>query len=314
MSTRTLFEKNRRLPNLRKSKITEVLPGHYPESYPNLVKFLDEYYESMDQPGEVTDTLEYGLFALRDLDEIELEYIDHLFYEIGNGAAADYFKHPRFAGKLLTLLIRNKGNLFSTQLFFRLFFDEEPEVIYPKNNILHVFSGDSDKQGEATIGPESLRYTQDGARYQLLSVLIKSGQSFDKWSELYKRFVHPAGFYLSSAVGTESLATMDFEAKSAINELPTEISFELPAYMDFGTPYPETTLLTDSDGTTFITNAAKTIERYQDLAMNVVDSAYDNIFHAVRLNTFTLDDSDATGPSVDGTYETIDTDKYDSTW
>ena len=315
MSSRTLIEKNRRFPNLRKSKITEVLPEYFGESYPNLIAFLDEYYEAMDQEGELTDTLEYGLVSLRDIDEISLQYMDRLFFEIGNGAAKDYFSDPRFAAKVISFIIQNKGNTFSSQLFFRLFFNEEPEITFPKDNILYTFSGDSDRLGEAIIGPEGLRYMQDGAKFQILSILIKSGQSLDKWAELYKRFVHPAGWYLSSEIGTQGVAISPFSAASVINEVETTIQFELPATMDFGTPYPEITFLTDSGGTTFITSIHRTISYFADFTISFINSAYDDIFHSSQLVRFTFDDSSTSGGvQFDAAFETMDMDNYDSTW
>jgi hypothetical protein len=57
--------------------------------------------------------------------------------------------------------------LYSAEGFFRAFYGEQPEIVYPKNNLFIV--------GESKVGPESLKYIQNGALYQVLSVLVRSG-------------------------------------------------------------------------------------------------------------------------------------------
>jgi hypothetical protein len=220
MTTKTQTSFFRRNLNLRKEKIGEVLPGYFQESYPNLILFLEKYYDALATDGAATDVPLYDLFSIRDLDESSLTYLDKLFYEISTGVAGSYFRNPRVVGKFIYLLIQNRGNEFGAQAFFRLFFDDEPEVQYPKTNIFIV--------GESNVG-DSLKYIQDGAKYQFLSVLIRSGISINKWSELYKKFVHPAGFYLSSEVVLESKFNAQADSMPLATSsvfLPTTISLE----------------------------------------------------------------------------------------
>lgn len=315
MSSRTLYEMNRRNLDLRKERIAEILPSYFAQEYPNLVSFLKTYYEALDQTGELIDVLEYQLFGLRDVNEIDLKYMDRLYYEIANGASKDYFTDPRFAAKIFPYIIQNKGNAFSTQLFFRLFFNEEPEVSYPKENLFLVFSGDSDRLGESIIGTESLRYLQNGEKYQILSIFIKSGLDYSKWADLYKKFVHPTGFYLSSEVGTETVGAFDPEIETLYNDILAVISFEETAAFDLGASYSETTLLTDSAGTTFVSSAVKTISRFVNIPINSMDDTYDNIQQASWNTSFTMDDSSTNSSlHLSATYETMDADKYDSSY
>jgi hypothetical protein len=47
MVDQTLLDLDRRDRNLTVSKVREVLPEHYTSEYPNLVKFLEYYYDFM---------------------------------------------------------------------------------------------------------------------------------------------------------------------------------------------------------------------------------------------------------------------------
>jgi len=113
MADRTSKELYRRNPNLRYKEVKTVLPLHFQEEYPNLVTFLETYYD-------IEPTVKENYFRLHDLDETSLQYLDRLFYEWGNGASPDEFSDPRFIGKILWLIIQNKGNEYAAQLFFRL--------------------------------------------------------------------------------------------------------------------------------------------------------------------------------------------------
>ena len=309
MSSRSLFEYNRRNPNLRKSKIREVLPGYYSEEYPALINFLETYYEALDDPNEIINTLEYELLSLRDLDEINLQYIDRLFYEIANGAGARYFTNPRLIGKLFNLLLQNKGNEFSTNLFFEFFFSENVDIIYPKNNILKTFSGDSSKLEEAKIGVESLRYIQDGLKYQLLSIALRSGKGINEWGDLYKRFVHPAGYYLSSEIGIETTASLNITGQSFINEpFSYQITIEPgivggdsagggfgidersrlivtnAGFSEFASQYQD-----DSDNY-FYFSLNETVKKYDDALIGYIDSHYDDFKDFNKLTSHTFDE------------------------
>lgn len=304
MSSRTLFEFQRRAPNLRKSRIDEVLPEYFQEEYPSFVSFLKEYYEALDQPGEITDTLEYGLFALRDLDEINLRYIDRLFYEIANGASSDYFDNPRLVGKLISQLLQNKGNELGVKGFFKMFFNDEVVIEYPKNNILYTFSGVNSEINKSIIGPDGLRYLTDGGKYQVLSVLIKSGYDITRWGELYKKFVHPAGFYLSSEVAITSFTDIQESAVTYINdfEVPPLVLESISSTVSAQSSLTEIAGISDSD----VFSVDLSIEDLSAATLAYLDSSYSDIGEIIQLAGPTVDDTSIT---VDNTIETVDGDK-----
>jgi len=176
----TLLDFNRRDINLTQSKVREVLPSYYLSEYPDLIKFLEYYYDWLDSDSvHGFDNIIQNLYKLRDLRSTELSFLNQVFYEIGQGLiSADYFVDPQLVGGLLANFYRIKGSLYSAEGFFRAFYGEQPEIIYPKNSLFIV--------GQSRIGPESLRFIQDGALYQVLSILVRSGIPITEWRDLYK--------------------------------------------------------------------------------------------------------------------------------
>ena len=188
MKQRTETYFNRKSIDFRTSKVKQVLPNYFGEDYPNLIKFLEYYYEFMDSDGTHSFNSDIReLMRAKDIESTSLDLLDNLFKEIGLGTSQAYFTDPRQEATLFAKFFRVKGSLYSTEGFFRSFFDEEAEVSYPKNDIFKV--------GTSKIGAQSLKFLTNNTRYQIYSILIKASQTVSKWSELYKQFAHPAGWY-----------------------------------------------------------------------------------------------------------------------
>jgi hypothetical protein len=192
----TLRDYNRLGVNFRKSSIQEVLPEYYQTEYPNIITFLEGYYDNLDfdeMPGGIINELQ----TIRDFEDTDLEKLDLLFNELALGISSDKVQMPREAIRNFGNFFRVKGTIFSAEGFFRAFFNENVEVVYPKDRLFTI--------GSSTIGTDDGYITQDGAINQIFSVLIKSPISFAFWEELYRKFVHPSGFYLSGKVVLEGI-------------------------------------------------------------------------------------------------------------
>jgi len=309
MSIRTTIEHNRRNVKVSRRQVLEVLPDYFPSLYPNLVAFLQAYYDSFasDQQG-IVDILRNRLFQLRDLEEVDLQYIDSIFYEIGNGAQAKYFTDPRLIGKLISQLVQNKGNEFSIEMFFRIFFDQAPEIRYPKNEMLYVFSGDSNDLQRSRIGAEDNRIVQDGAKWQILSVNIKSGISLTTWETLYRKFVHIGGFYLTGEVIIETVARTNNLVFSILNDTDSDqvLYLDPPTSLETDnlsvtSTWSEMHLETDSEGTVYVLSDRP---MPSDIDLLYLDSAYPTLLELAQKSSFTMDKT--TGIEMDNTLETTD--------
>ncbi len=312
--SKTLTDFNRRDVSLRTDDVDVVLPEYFQSDYPNLTTFLEHYYDFMDSDA----TFNFGrelkdLYRNRDIQAASLKNLDQLIFEIGNElTAADIFTEPRFAATRLAKFYRKKGSPESIKEFFRLFFGQEISLSFPKEDLFTV--------GESRIGYESLKFIRNDKLYQLYSYLITSSLSTSTWSELYKKFVHPAGWFFQGQLSTDGVANMNITAPLSI---PTSVDpiFEQTAEVFESTPFTLLTALRDSDGTTLRETLDDTIDRYQSLTLSQLASiGYANIAEIMEPTSPTFDeDSDASlfplgGKDFSNAIETMDQNifKYDS--
>ena len=211
----TLREFGRIGTNVRKSLVDEVLPEHFRIDYPNLVTFLEAYYEHLDSADGFGGII-HELQTIRDIEDTKLEYLDFLFDEVALGVSQASFTVPREAIRNFGNFFRVKGSEYSIEGFFRAFFNEEIEIIKPKDRLLRV--------GMGTIGDEERYRIQDGALYQIFSTLIRSPIPLSNWEELYRRFVHPSGFYLGAEVVIEGLPQVTIGTAESVVDLRANIT------------------------------------------------------------------------------------------
>lgn len=311
--THKIQDLNRRNLSFSKSKVREVLPEYFAESYPNIITFLEKYYEYLEANNDDSFKRQVNqLFVLRDPDQVDLDKLDYILQEIGNGLkSSSFFDNSRLMTQLLSRFYRVKGSRSSIEGFFRGFFGQEVNIEYPKKNMFIV--------GESQIGYESLRFIQDNALYQIFSLLIKSSLSTSTYNDLYLKFVHPAGFYFAGQVEIEG--QKDFTLAS-FSEDPTDI-VEAPIYLSqasisTGTAFTQLTGLLDSGATedAYRTQFETPISQYQALTSSQLENYYSSITQLFTPNSFTFDDSDsrdsasAATPDFSLALETMDNDMF----
>lgn len=272
---------NRAQPNLRAYSVKEVLPQYYSEAYPHLVTFLEGYYDYLDSDEAISGISD--LTSIYDLESTTLEHIDYIFKTIADGANSTYFSDPREVLRNFANFYRVKGTKFSAEGFFRAFYGIDVEVEYPKNNIFIV--------GESQIGTESLRFIQNSALYQIFSVLIKSSIPLNTWKDLYKKFVHPAGFFLGGSVVLEIPST-----NSTLLTMPDNIEEPPPPVLAEGTAtlgvvnqlteiigiLPDNQ---DSDSVVERINLNTRINRFKDVPLQTLIDQYERIDDILDINS-----------------------------
>ena len=281
------FESKRRLRNFQNRKVRESLPEIYTSDFPKLVTFLEKYYQfldSSDASSAFGDDLRQG-FARRDIHETQTNLLNNLVSEFAGGLrTGENFTDTRYALTRLAQLARHKGTRFSIEEFFRLFFQEVPVVEYGKDQIFTV--------GQSQIGPESLRFLQNNALFQVFSILIKIGLDTSKWSELYKKFVHPAGFYFQGEVALSGEAT-NFPTGDVVTLADsTSISLVGEGAVSLFGGFVQPTILLDSDGKEIRAGINQLVSVYQNLSAEDLTKFYSSIDELIGVNSFTFDDSD----------------------
>lgn len=155
MLDKTLTDVYRRNLDLDKYHVYDVLPGHFDDKYPKLVKFLQEYYKTLEEEGNVAETLN-DLLLNRDIAGAKVELLDFIANELLLGKPYyESFNDKRTSLQYSNLLYRSKGTEFSIKQFFRVFYGLDIEVRYGKDEVFFV--GDPNEEemifagnGEAT--------------------------------------------------------------------------------------------------------------------------------------------------------------------
>lgn len=307
-------------PKFHQSKVTQVLPDFFKGQYPELIKFLKAYY---DFASEETASAEIEkLFDLRNISSTDLKNLDLLLREISDGLDTGSFDanpeaNPRFMAKLLSRFYRAKGTQLSAEQFFEAFYGEDVEIVYPKRDIFIL----NDKPGGSLIGPQYLKRIQDDRRYQIFSVLLKTGMSFSDYETLYKKMVHPAGFYLAGETVTQGAADLDL--MSGITTDPLEppnypvvlestahMSFE-PSYvllvMEENDPVDARTQPQKDVGTGIIVSSLETLDKYETITLQRVYDDFTTVGNWAGVRPPTLDDGTL---DLSQTYENLDTEEY----
>lgn len=225
-NSETLKDLNRLPVNLRKSVIQEVLPEYFQQDYPNLITFLEGYYDYLDsdaQWGGIINELQ----TIRDYEDTDLARLDFLFDEVGLGISGAVFKFPREVIRNFGNFFRVKGSEYSGYGFFRSFFNEENvEILYPKNDILYVGSG--------AIGVEQSKKIHDGQIYQVFSLLVSSPFPIHVWETLWRKYVHPSGYHLAGEVVIVSDVPVNVTTEESMPILDPRLKVVDAAFYTFG--------------------------------------------------------------------------------
>jgi len=235
-----------RLPiSMKRSLVKEVLPEYFVAEYPNFITFLEAYYDNLDSDENFGDLVK-DLYTIRDVEDNTLSQLDLMFKELALGISHTQFTTPREVIRNFAEFFRVKGTKYSTQGFFRAFFGEDVEIEYPKENLFIV--------GESELGIDGLDVLQDGGLYQVLSVLVKAPVSYATWGNLYRKFVHPGGFYLGAEVLIQTTQTNLLTAPLVkLDSDAGEITFETTvSLLGTLTTSSDTTLIQTMGATSYV--------------------------------------------------------------
>ena len=310
------FASKRRFKNFQVRKVREALPEYFTSEFPKLVSFVEKYYDfldSADATHSFGDDLKQ-IFATKDIGEMPNELLNSYVNELAaNLETGGNFTDTRFALRRLAQFLRLKGSRFSAEEFFRLFFQQKAEIVYGKESVFNI--GDS----ASTIGTESLKFIQNNALFQTFGLQLKTPIDVSKWNELYKKFIHPAGFYFEGQVVSDTEALLSLTAPLSIpldSAATSGPSLSSEALVPLTIPFVQETLLIDSDGTNIRIGLNQLVNVYQNLTTVELEKFYSSIDELIGVNSFTFDDSDirdsAGGATPDFSLatETMDNDMF----
>ena len=134
MSVKTLKDFNRLPINTHRSVVKEVLPEYFGGEYPTLIKFLEYYYDFLDNDGNFGELIQ-DLYTCRDAEDNLLTQLERMLVEFGQGVGVSIFSNPREVIRNFAKFYRVKGSKYSAEGFFRAFYLTDVEMHYPKKDL-----------------------------------------------------------------------------------------------------------------------------------------------------------------------------------
>ena len=308
MSHRSFVDKKRREINLSKYEVKSVLPEHFQEDYPKLVTFLEKYYQQLDSDSPV-ELLKH-LYEKKDIIATDVDLLQFIEDELLLGQAYfQGFSNPRAASEFASTLYRAKGSKFSIEQFFRMFYNEDPDVVYGKDLIFKL----NDSASE--IGAASDKRITNNKLYQIFAILIKIGLPVSDWESIYKLFVHPSGMYLEGLVQLVNEANLEADNMPDVIPAPDEPIAVVGEGFAAAAGLGEQTeiFFGDSANDQYRLNLGDTISLYSTMTIQQIADQYSTLIEQVESNAPTLDedhDADSSGVGLSNTFETIDQERY----
>lgn len=126
------------------NKISSLVQSQFPqfvrEDYPALVAFIQAYYQYLELEKNPQDILT-NLMSYRDIDRTLDEFVSKFEVQYINGLPKEVAGDKRRFIKHVQDLYNTKGTEESFRLLFRLLFNEEIELYYPKQQMLVASGG-----------------------------------------------------------------------------------------------------------------------------------------------------------------------------
>ena len=159
--------------------VKRQFPQIYREEGPIFVAFVEEYYKYMDRLSNNTRQA----FHVRDIDTT----LDRFLTSFRSKYMADFSieddKDFRFTLKHIQDLYSTKGTEESIKIFFRLFFDEDVDISYPKTNILKLSDSVYGSDRYLEMKPVSKMTDYPIARGDKITGTISSASAFVDYIE-----------------------------------------------------------------------------------------------------------------------------------
>ena len=126
-----------------RSRIPTSVPGFIREDHPIFVKFVEAYFEYLERQNGPVSFIRDALKNISPSESLD-EFVKYFFEEVKNippSALAD----RRLLAEHIYELYQAKGTVKSFELFFRLMYNENIQIYFPKDDILKTSDGKWDR-------------------------------------------------------------------------------------------------------------------------------------------------------------------------
>lgn len=150
-------------------RIKQQLPSYLSEEGPRLVAFMEAYYEFMDQQGEVNEQAQ-RLLEAADVDKSFGNFVEYFNREILKDFPKSILADRTLLFKKVKELYNAKGSELAYKLLFKLLYDEDITIEYPKDYILKTSDGRWVKDTIIKLSNNTLGNAADFAGQKLFGV------------------------------------------------------------------------------------------------------------------------------------------------
>ena len=194
------------------SRVESLIPSGLRDKSAALIELLKSYYEYMNLSGNPSYEIN-SINNARDIDLVDEKYLTLLQKEIAAAIPKNVQIDKVKLYKSLLQYYSVRGSVDSIRLFFKILFQDNVQIYYPREDMLIPSSGNWDPtalrpnySGNTLTGYSSGGYVdnkgflsdtiklQDSYFYQQFSYVIQTGNNTDTWKNEFNRLVHPAGF------------------------------------------------------------------------------------------------------------------------
>ena len=123
-----------------REKVREIFPQYLEENAENLISFIEEYYTYLNRDGYPSYELEH-IISENDIDATSAKYLDAIQNEIAKIVPQSRVVDRNTLYARIVHFYKTKGTIESVNTFFKLFFDDDPTVYTPGQDLLKLSSG-----------------------------------------------------------------------------------------------------------------------------------------------------------------------------
>ena len=148
------------------------VPGFVKDDYPKFLAFIKAYYSFLDShSSNGTNYISRSMMSYRDVDETTDEFIKYFLYDFLNDFPEETALDKAKLVKLSKDFYKTKGSEDSLKFLFRVLYNEEIDVYYPKKDILKASDGkwQQPQYIKLTISPANLNVNLDYLVKRLLT-------------------------------------------------------------------------------------------------------------------------------------------------
>jgi hypothetical protein len=162
--------------------IASQFPSFYQEEGPNFIKFVEAYYEWMEQPAGVIK-MSRSIPELTDIDETLVDFIKYFKQTFILSLPESIIADKRLLVKHILDLYRSKGTKKAYSLLFRMLFNEDIELYIPGD---HLFKPSAAKWNV----PKYIEVSDFKYMYYLIGKQIYSASGFGVVENYFTKMVN----------------------------------------------------------------------------------------------------------------------------